>query len=142
MLRKGEVRLRMLKGEATAGGALSSPLKSSGVSAAEPEVTFESSRGRGFLAMVTVGRGRGLPPNIPSNSEAELEAEDPSGEEVGGGEDSMEEEGELVSEAADTEVAGERVTESGGSTATPCSVSRPASVARIGLKMRCLLLAR
>ena len=87
-----------------------------------------------------------LPPKMPSSSEAALEADEPSGEEVGGGEEITEEEGEEVRERTEIEVQGERptlpTTESWGSrgnTDTPGSSRLDMS---IGLKIRFLLLAR
>lgn len=58
------------------GGALSNPLKSSGVSLLFCGACFET-------GMDGLGRA---PPNIPSSSLAELEVVEPSGEVVGGGE--------------------------------------------------------
>ena len=64
------------------------------------------------------GLGRGLPPKMPSSSLAELEFVDPSGEDVGGGEDLDDEHGdelhtgELVSDKAEMVVLGDSVTES------------------------------
>ena len=78
MFRNGEVRLRMEKGEDLAWAEMR-PEKSSG----DPP-PFSEAGGRAVLATtVTAGLGIGLPPKIPSSSEAELEAEEPSGEEVG-----------------------------------------------------------
>lgn len=96
------------------------------------------------LARVTEGRDMGLPPNIPSSSLAELELVDPSGDDVGGGDDTDEEQGELVRERM--VVVGERM-ESGtrllssGSSETPGS-SRLFWQLMMGLKILFLLLAR
>lgn len=86
----------------------------------------------------------GLPPKMPSSSEAALEADEPSGEEVGGGEE-ITEEGEEARERTEMEL-GERPTlptteswGSRGSTDTPGSSRLDMS---IGLKIRFLLLAR
>ena len=139
VLRNGEVRLKMEKGEDFRDGAEIRPEKSSGDSAS---LSFS----RGFLATVTEGLGMGLPPKIPSSSEAALEAEEPSGEEVGGGEEITEEEGDEVRERTEMEVLGERPTlptpaswGSRGSTETPGSSRLDMS---IGLKILFLLLAR
>ena len=130
MFRNGDVKLRMLNGEGVLelvlevlGGALNSPEKSSGV----PSGSFCF-----VLARVMAGLGRGLPPKIPSSSLAELEFVDPSGEDVGGGEDLADEQGEelhageLVRDKADMVVLGDNVTESGtvssGNKDTPSSI--------------------
>lgn len=105
--------MRMLKGEGVVlGGALMRPEKSNGVD-------FSASMGRGFLASATAGRVGGFPPKIPSSSLAELEAELPSGDVVGGGDVRGEEHvdaalktGEFVSDRAEIVVLGESVTES------------------------------
>ena len=114
MFRNGDVKLRMLNGDGVLeledlGGALRSPEKSSGV----PSGPFCL-----VLARVMAGLGRGLPPKIPSSSLAELEFVDPSGEDVGGGEDLDDEHGdelhtgELVRDKAEMVVLGDSVTES------------------------------
>ena len=122
------------------GGAEMRPLKSRGVS-----LPSEVAMGRGFLASVMQGRGRGLPPNIPSSSDAELEAEEPSGDDVGGGDDTEEEPGELVSDRAEMVVLGDNmavtaappVSDSRGRMLTPSSTQF-----MMGLKILFLLLAR
>lgn len=121
------------------GGAEMSPLKSSGVS------LLSVAMGRGFLASVMQGLGNGLPPNIPSSSDAELEAEEPSGDDVGGGDDTEEEQGELVSDRAEMVVLGDNmaviavllVSDSSGRMLTPSSTQF-----MMGLKILFLLLAR
>jgi len=126
------------------GGALSSPLKSIGVSlSCWVLVFFEGG---------TVGLDSGFP-NMPSSSLAELEFVDPSGDIVGGGELRADEQGELASDVAGEErrerveilVLGERVAEfvsapSRGKTDTPSSSVAPDD--RIGLKILFLLFAR
>merc|ERR1719158_831585 len=97
----------MEKGEDFREGAEIRPEKSSGDSG---DSAASLSFSRGFLATVTEGLGMGLPPKIPSSSEAALEAEEPSGEEVGGGEEITEEEGDEVRERTEMEVLGERPT--------------------------------
>lgn len=96
------------------------------------------------MATVTDGLGIGFPPKIPSSSEAELDAEEPSGDEVGGGEEITEEEGDEVRERTEIEVLGERPTlptESWGSRGNTDTPSSRLDML-IGLKIRFLLLAR
>jgi len=135
------------------GGALSSPLKSIGVSLSCWVLVFFDGG--------TDGLDSGFP-NMPSSSLAELEFVDPSGDIVGGGELRADEQGELASEVAGEErrdrveilvlgerveilVLGERVAEfvsapSRGKTDTPSSSVAPDD--RIGLKILFLLFAR
>ena len=128
-LRKGEVRLRMVKG---VGGTLISPLKSSGVS-------LSPGWARGCLARVTEGRLSDLP-KIPSSSLEELELVEPSGEVVGGGEERADDTGEEMV------VVGERVTlvspRSMGRSETPSSTTICDCPGKIGLKILFLLFAK
>jgi len=125
------------------GGALSNPLKSSGVSLLLCAPFFEGGR---------VGLESGFP-KIPSSSLAELELVDPSGEIVGGGELRLDEQGELMVDVAGEDkrdrvemlVLGERVTllcsvQSNGKIETPSSRVVPDD--RMGLKILFLLFAK